>query len=166
MRESDVRRLKARYSSVDPNVSNDRRLNEELDLGIGSIIDLGDLLLGDLDASNYGIGWWSAYTALSRKARISISDYLVASARDVATNLLEAYVYRLEFDHALVDFEEYVRRGFVRTRLSSRRRVACMTTFHISGSVPTSLACYVPSDQHWIALAAASSEQGDYRPNL
>jgi len=86
-------------------------LNEELDLGIGSIIDLGDLLLGDLDASSYGIGWWSAYTALSRKARIFISDYLVACARDVATNLLEAYVYRLEFDHSLVDFEEYVRRG-------------------------------------------------------
>ena len=111
MRESDIRRLKARYSTVDPDISNDHRLNDELRLGIGSVIALGDLLRSDLDVSAYGIGWWADYAALNRKARIFISDYLLACARDVATNLLEGYAYRLEFDHALADFEEYMRRG-------------------------------------------------------
>jgi hypothetical protein len=106
--------MKMRYSYVDPNVANDRRLNDELGLGVGSVIDLGDTLRDDLDTSSYGIGWWSSYPALSRKTRIFISDYLVASARDVATNLLEAHAYRLEFDHALDDFKEYMKRGIRR----------------------------------------------------
>jgi hypothetical protein len=111
MQESDVRRLKTRYSSVDPSTANDHRLNDGLRLGIAAIITLGDLLRDDLDTSNYGIGWWASYPALDHKVRIFISDYLLAAARDITTNLLEAYAYRLEFDHALADFKEYVKRG-------------------------------------------------------
>jgi hypothetical protein len=106
--------MKRRYTSVDPDVANDLRLNDELGLGIGSVIDLGDTLRDDLGASSYGIDWWTSYPALSRKTRIFISDYLVACARDMTTNLIEAYAYRLEFDHALDDFKDNMKRGIRR----------------------------------------------------
>jgi hypothetical protein len=80
------------------------------------MIDLGDLLRDDLDSTKYGIGWWQVYTQLNIKTRIFISDYLVSCARDVATNLLEAYAYRLEFDHALDDFKSYIERGISKNR--------------------------------------------------
>lgn len=116
MRDSDVRRLKTRYRSVDPNVPNDRRLNDNTGLGIGSIIDLGDLLRDDLDSVNHGIGWWQAYTGINTKTRILISDYLLSCARDVTTNMLEAHAHRLEFDHASDDFKAYIERGIQKNR--------------------------------------------------
>lgn len=108
--------MKTRYASVNPNVSNDRRLNDSLGLGIGFVIDLGDLLRDDLDPSKHGIGWWEVYKDIDAKTRIFISDYLVSCARDVATNLLEAYAYRLEFDHALEDFKAYMARGISKNK--------------------------------------------------
>lgn len=110
MKESDVRRFKTHYKSS-PTVPNDRRLNDELNLGVGSVIDLGDELIADLDDEIYGVGWWNAYATLDRQARILISDYLVSCVRDVSTNLLEAYVNRLELNHALDDFKKYIERG-------------------------------------------------------
>jgi hypothetical protein len=81
------------------------------------MVDLGDLLRDDLDPIKHGIGWWQVYTQINTKTRIFISDYLLACARDVATNLLEAYAYRLEFDHALDDFKAYIERGISKNRI-------------------------------------------------
>lgn len=86
-------------------------MDDALGLGIGSVIDLGDQLISDLDPARYGIGWWSAYPALGRQERILISDYLISCGRDISTNLCEAYTHCLELDHAVEDFKEWIKRG-------------------------------------------------------
>ena len=67
--------------------------------------------LADLDPAVYGIGWWAAYADIDRKTRILLSDYLAACARAVGDNLVEAQVERLELDHALEDFRQWMNRG-------------------------------------------------------
>ncbi|MBX7555326.1 hypothetical protein ABZX95_47645 [Streptomyces sp. NPDC004232] len=52
-----------------------------------------------------------AYPDLDRQTRILLSDYLVACARAVADNLIEAQVERLELDHAVDDFRKWIERG-------------------------------------------------------
>jgi hypothetical protein len=116
MKEADSKRLKRRYQQPVPEVGNDRRVNEQLDLGIGAVIDLCDTIRDDLSGSDYGIGWWKSYPSLNRQNRILISDQLVSCARDTVTNVIEAYCYRLEFDEAVHDFEQYMKRGIQRNR--------------------------------------------------
>jgi hypothetical protein len=87
-----------------------RRLAGPLGLDLAKSVSLGDEICGDLDSSIRGIGWWNAYSDLDRQARIFLSDYLVACARAVPDNLVEARVERLELDHAVEDFRQWMNR--------------------------------------------------------
>jgi hypothetical protein len=118
MREADMTRLRQEYQVPVEPVPSDRRLNKELDLGIESIVDFGDLIIGDLDETKCGIGWWSAYSDLGRQDRILISDYLAECARDISTNIIEAYISRLDLLHAIDDFKEWMIRGIRGTEVT------------------------------------------------
>lgn len=111
MREADAEQLKQEYAQPVPVQANDSRLNDVLNFGLSHVIGLGDALRDDLDQEKYGIKWWQAYTYMDRKTCIFISDHLVSCARAIATNLIEAYAYRLEYDHAMHDFAEFIRPG-------------------------------------------------------
>jgi hypothetical protein len=110
VRDKDVRQLKTRYGKISPG-PNDARLASALGVRIEQAIKLADEIVADLSDSTYGIGWWRVYPDLDRQSRIYLSDHLVACARTISTNLLEAHVARLEFDHALDDFRAYLDRG-------------------------------------------------------
>lgn len=111
MRDVDLDRLRAPYDLPVEPVPDDRRLNDRLDLGIDSVIDLADAFFDDLDPEMGGIGWWRSYERLGRQERVFISDYLIACARSVYQNLSESYAYRLEFDHAVSDFQRWIEPG-------------------------------------------------------
>jgi hypothetical protein len=87
------------------------RLAGPLGLNLAKSVSLGDEICGDLDSTVCGIGWWKAYPDLNRQTRILLSDYLVACARAVPDNLVEARVERLELDHAVEDFRRWMSRG-------------------------------------------------------
>ena len=87
------------------------RLAGPLGLNLARSVELGDEICGDLDSTVYGIGWWNAYPDLDRQARILLSDYLLACARAVPDNLVEARMERLELDHAVEDFRQWMSRG-------------------------------------------------------
>ncbi|MFJ8582619.1 hypothetical protein [Micromonospora sp. NPDC093277] len=103
MRGTDIKRLQVPYGSTMPPGPNDVRLATALRWEIGRGIELGDQLLADLSDSVYGFGWWTAYSGIDRQTRILLSDHMVACARTVATNLAEAHMEGLEFQHALDD---------------------------------------------------------------
>jgi hypothetical protein len=111
VRDTDMKRLKTHYGSQLRPGPNDARLASALGLRMEQAIQLADQIFADLSTSAYGIGWWAAYPDLDRHSRIFLSDHLVACARTVSTNLIEAHVARLEFDHALDDFRAYMSRG-------------------------------------------------------
>jgi hypothetical protein len=112
MLSKDVGRLKKTYSPPATSDTSDLlRLAEPLGLDLVAPVALGDEFLSDLDPERYGIGWWTGYPELNRKTRILLSDYLVACARAVPDNLVEARIERLELDHAVDDFRKYIERG-------------------------------------------------------
>jgi len=111
VRDSDRERLSTPYAVPVEPVADDRRLDVHLDLGIGHMIDVADLILEDLDPAVGGIGWWKAYAQLARQERIFISDYLLLAARSVYTNVAESYVHRLELSHAVDDFRTWLERS-------------------------------------------------------
>ena len=111
MRDADAERLRVPYESPVEPVPDDRRLNARLDFGIDSVIDLADQFVTDLDPSIGGIGWWQVYPELDRQKRAFISDYLASSARSICFNLHESYVHRIELNHAVDDFKEWIERG-------------------------------------------------------
>ncbi len=51
-------------------------------------------IIGDLDETVYGIGWWAPHPGTSR--RILISNYLLECVRSIRTNLTEASLHLLE----------------------------------------------------------------------
>src|ERR1022692_518284 len=94
--------------SEDPELT---RLAGPLGLNLTKPVALGDEIVSDLDSTVYGIGWWKTYSDVDRQTRIFLSDYLVACARAVPDNLVEARVERLELDHAVEDFRKWMSRG-------------------------------------------------------
>jgi hypothetical protein len=112
MLDKGVSQLSVAYpSTIGPEDPPILRLAGPLGLNLVNSVQLGDEIYGDLDVSVYGIGWWKAYPDLDRKTRILLSDYLVACARAVPDNLVEAHVERLELDHAIEDFRQWMNRG-------------------------------------------------------
>jgi hypothetical protein len=111
MLDKDVTRLSEPYAQPQPDEHSLLRLAGPLGLDMAAAVELGDEIVGDLDTTAYGIGWWKAYPKLDRQMRILLSDYLVACARAIPDNLVEAQVERLELDHAAGDFSEWMTRG-------------------------------------------------------
>jgi hypothetical protein len=112
MLDKDMARLSEPYPTpLRPEVPPLHRIGGPLGISLVQPYDLGDEIIADLDPAVYGIGWWKAYTAIDRQTRILLSDYLAACARAVADNLVEAQVERLELDHALDDFRQWMNRG-------------------------------------------------------
>jgi hypothetical protein len=110
--DEDVSQLSIAYpSTIGPEDPPILRLAGPLGLNVVNSVQLGDEIYGDLDVSVYGIGWWKAYPDLDRKTRILLSDYLMACVRAVPDNLVEAQVERLELDHAIEDFRQWMNRG-------------------------------------------------------
>lgn len=112
MLDKDVKQLSEPYPPTtrpeDPPLL---RLAGPLGLNLGQSVSLGDQIYGDLDIAVNGIGWWNAYPDLDRQTRILLSDYLVACARAVPDDLVEAQIERLELDHAIEDFRQWMSRG-------------------------------------------------------
>lgn len=112
MLDKDMARLSEPYPTpLRPEIPPLHRIGDPLGISLVRPCDLGDEIIADLDPAAYGIGWWRAYTAIDRQSRILLSDYLAACARAVADNLVEAQVERLELDHALDDFRQWMNRG-------------------------------------------------------
>jgi hypothetical protein len=112
MLEKDIKRLWKGYSPpAAPDSSELTRLADALGLDLADSDALGDAIFTDLDPQKHGINWWTAYPNLSTGARILMSDYLVATTRSIAENLLEARIERLEFEHAAADFRKWMERG-------------------------------------------------------
>ncbi len=114
MLEQDVTRLTAPYpQAIRPEDPDLVRLAGPLGLALAEPVALGDEIGSDLDSTVYGIGWWKAYPDLDSQTRILLSDYLVACARAVPDNLVEAQVERLELNHAVEDFHHWLSRGVI-----------------------------------------------------
>jgi hypothetical protein len=112
MLDEHVTRLSEPYSQQpQPDEHSLLRLAGPLGLDLAAAVELGDEIVSDLDTTAYGIGWWKAYQELDRQTRILLSDYLVACARAIPDNLVEAQVERLELDHAARDFSQWMARG-------------------------------------------------------
>lgn len=112
MLDRDVTRLSDPYlQQPQPDEHSLLRLAGPLGVDLAAAVELGDEIVSDLDTTAYGIGWWKAYPELDRQTRILLSDYLVACARAVPDNLVEAQVERLEFDHAAEDFSAWMTHG-------------------------------------------------------
>jgi hypothetical protein len=112
MLREDLNSLKKPYpSTMRPEEPDLLRLASPLGLELTNAVVLGDEIVADLDSTLYGIGWWGAYSDIDGKTRILLSDYLVACARAVPDNLVEARVERLELDHAADDFRKWFQRG-------------------------------------------------------
>jgi len=111
MLEKDRRRLFKDYARPLPGDSDVERLSRALDLDLANAAALGVEIVGDLDAEFHGIGWWRTYTDIDVKTRILLSDYLVACARAVVDNVLEARIERFEFDDAVEEFRKWTERG-------------------------------------------------------
>lgn len=94
-----------------PEVPSLHRISGPLGVSLVEPCDLVGEIVADLDPAVCGIGWWKGYTAIDRKTRILLSDYLATCARAVGDNLVEAQVERLELDHALEDFRQWMNRG-------------------------------------------------------
>lgn len=117
MLDKDVTRLSEPYAQQpDPDENSLFRVAGLLGLELAAAVELGDEVVSDLDMNSYGIGWWTAYAALDRQTRILLSDYLVACARAIPDNLVEAQVERLELDHAADDFARWIARGMGATK--------------------------------------------------
>jgi hypothetical protein len=112
MLDKDVARLSEPYPPSmqldDPTLL---RLAGPLGLDLANPVVLGDEIFEDLDVTTYGIRWWKAYPDLDSQTRILLSDYLVACARAIPDNLVEAGVELLELDHAVEDYREWMSRG-------------------------------------------------------
>jgi hypothetical protein len=112
MLDKDVERLSEPYPPASPaDGSPLLRLAGQLGLNLESEVRLGDEIFADLDTATYGIGWWKSYPGLDRQARIFLSDYLVACARAIPDNLVEARIELLELDHAAEDYRRWMSRG-------------------------------------------------------
>jgi hypothetical protein len=111
MLDNDVKQLSKTYPTVRPEDPARGRLAGPLGLDLEKSVSLGDEIWRDLDGSVYGIGWWNAYADLDRQTRMLLSDYLVACARAVPDNMVEARIERLELDHAIEDFRQWMSRG-------------------------------------------------------
>lgn len=108
----DIRQLSDPYpQSMRPEDPPLSRLAGPLGLDLADAVALGDEICGDLDATIRGIGWWNAYPDLDLQTRILLSDYLVACARAVPDNLVEARVEHLELDNAAEDYRQWMSRG-------------------------------------------------------
>jgi len=111
MLDRDVTQLSEPYPAAmraeDPSLL---RLAGPLGLDLAKPVSLGDEICGDLDLAVRGIGWWIAYPDIDRQVRIFLSDYLVACTRAVPNNLIEARVERLELDHAVEDYRQWMSR--------------------------------------------------------
>lgn len=111
MLDEDVMRLSEPYPPAlqAPDLA-PLRLAGALGLNLAEPTRLGDEIFADLDDTIHGIGWWKAYGNVDLQTRILLSDYLVACARAVLENLIEAEVERLELDHAVEDFRQWMSR--------------------------------------------------------
>jgi hypothetical protein len=112
MLEKDTKRLKVAYPGpMRPEDPGLLRLAGPLGLDLRKPVQLGDEIVADLDSRVYGIGWWQEYQDIDTKTRIFLSDYLVACARAVPGNLVEARVEHLELNHAEDDYRKWMERG-------------------------------------------------------
>ena len=112
MLDEDVTRLSEPYSGeAKPEDPGLLRIAGPLGLNLATSVTLGDEIVGDLNGVACGIGWWKAYPDLDRQTRMLLSDYLVACARAIPDNLVEAQVERLELDHAAEVFRKWLSRG-------------------------------------------------------
>lgn len=64
---------------------------------IGEVEALAERIVGDLDETVGGIGWWSGY-ALSEETRCGMSDYLIDAVRGVDRHLRMADFYVQEYE--------------------------------------------------------------------
>lgn len=112
MLDKDKTRLSEPYPMpLRPEVPPLHRISGPLGVSLVEPCDLAGEIIADLDPAVCGIGWWKGYPAIDRKTRILLSDYLATCARAVGDNLVEAQVERLELDHALEDFRQWMNRG-------------------------------------------------------
>ncbi len=111
MREKDIKGLKVPYSGAALAIGPEERLGTHLGFNFERVRQLGDIVVADLDPDLGGIEWWHAYKDLDNQTRVLISDYLVACARAIPQNLIEAKVFRLELDHAIDDYRKWLTRG-------------------------------------------------------
>jgi hypothetical protein len=112
MLDTDVTQLSEPYPPTMPiDTPPHLRLAGPLGLDLRKSVQLGDEILGDLDVTTYGIGWWRAYSDLDSQTRILLSDYLLTCARAIPDNLIEARVELLELDHAIEDYRNWMNRG-------------------------------------------------------
>lgn len=112
MLDKDVERLSEPYPPALPLDGPPLlRLAGQLGLDLENPVRLGDEIFGDLDTVAYGIGWWKSYLGLDRQTRIFLSDYLVACARAIPDNLVEARIELLELGHAAEDYRRWMSRG-------------------------------------------------------
>lgn len=112
MLESDRKRLWRDYPQHLLQAPDADRIGPALGVDLTSARTLGDEIVADLDTRIHGVGWWSAYPDLDGKTRILLSDHLVACARAVPTNMIEALIERLEFDDAVEEFRKWYERGY------------------------------------------------------
>jgi hypothetical protein len=116
MRDIDLKRLKQPYRGAVPGPP-ENRLGAALGIDLRPVVSLGDEILADLSRQTYGVGWWSTHSDLTPQVRICVSDYLIACARSLIENRIEAEVSSLEVAHAMEDFKKYVERGLGRRGL-------------------------------------------------
>lgn len=96
MRRQDLEALRTPYPAEEPRQVDDR-FADALGLPMGNVRRLSDSILGDLDGTQFGIGWWKAYEpAFGARARILVGDQLYRSAASIETNVVEAKLHLLE----------------------------------------------------------------------
>lgn len=65
---------------------------------VGSVHELADEIAGDLDSTQFGIGWWAPHP--DDRRRIFISDYLLQCVNSVSNNAVEASLHLMSAQHA------------------------------------------------------------------
>jgi hypothetical protein len=93
MRKSDLKRLEEPYV---PGASADDQFSKALGVYVQHAAALEAAVVGDLDQTVFGIGWWAGYTALGDKRRILVGDYLATAVPSIQTNLNEAQLHLLD----------------------------------------------------------------------
>jgi hypothetical protein len=85
------------------------RLSAHTGIPLSAATRLGDEILADLSPSVFGVAWWE--NDLPSRERILVSDHLLACARAIPENLLEAQVGLLDFREASNEYDTLMQRG-------------------------------------------------------
>jgi hypothetical protein len=106
--------LRQPYESGEPPAGDaSDRIAQRLGVATPQIRALEVLIIGDLDPTHFGVGWWR--DQLDAPRRILVADQLLLDTGSVATNLLEATMHRLDAEQAWQELQEryrdHVRQG-------------------------------------------------------